>query len=513
MSPSQIKTFRECARKWGFRYVDGIKTPSTAAAELGTRVHAVLEAYLAGKDIEADEREIKLAMSAIEHLPDPSDVDPKDLERPIDFTVPVVGSRGVRFSGFVDLDHVTFSGHTVYDHKTSSNPAKWGLTEAELPHDPQAVIYAAAAMAGGSHKVDLQWTYIRTRGKLESFPVRATLTRDDIRERLPPIIETASEILEALHVVEANDLPPSPEACGNFGGCPHAGYCVRTEDQRLESIFGKEKTDMPSLQEMLAKKNGGEKPKKKPPVDMRSINAPEAPADVETKREISKGIEAVSKTGNRNEKEEKAHEVAKAGATGGDPRAKAAELEADAAASKAARKSPKKDDVLRMVVTGEQHRFAPTSKSATPDVPYCSGRTLNSLKRDGLVNFRREEDGSYNVMPTDKARAKFETEGGGSQEKSPAPTQAEVDAFKAEGKADVLNLETKAETHIDASASRAAHREQITTGSEPPADLIAYAIREAIEAVSACEKEDAIDFDTATDVTFYLRKAVSRLKA
>jgi len=42
-SPSQIKTFRRCARKWWYNKIAGLSTPSTPATDLGKRVHDVAE--------------------------------------------------------------------------------------------------------------------------------------------------------------------------------------------------------------------------------------------------------------------------------------------------------------------------------------------------------------------------------------------------------------------------------------------------------------------------------------
>lgn len=56
VSPSEISKFRRCRRSWALTYfykwgVDPMRAPATSAAQLGTRIHAALEAYY-GYDID-----------------------------------------------------------------------------------------------------------------------------------------------------------------------------------------------------------------------------------------------------------------------------------------------------------------------------------------------------------------------------------------------------------------------------------------------------------------------------
>ena len=43
LSPSQLKLFEECPRKWKFRYIDKLPDPSGLAAVIGSFAHRVLE--------------------------------------------------------------------------------------------------------------------------------------------------------------------------------------------------------------------------------------------------------------------------------------------------------------------------------------------------------------------------------------------------------------------------------------------------------------------------------------
>lgn len=50
LSASQISTFRDCQRKWGFKYIAGLEDPAGPAAALGTETHDTqLGPYLRGE--------------------------------------------------------------------------------------------------------------------------------------------------------------------------------------------------------------------------------------------------------------------------------------------------------------------------------------------------------------------------------------------------------------------------------------------------------------------------------
>jgi hypothetical protein len=48
-SPSSLRLFQACNLQWRYRYLDGIKTPSSAAATVGKAVHKSIEANLRAK--------------------------------------------------------------------------------------------------------------------------------------------------------------------------------------------------------------------------------------------------------------------------------------------------------------------------------------------------------------------------------------------------------------------------------------------------------------------------------
>ena len=290
VSASQIKTWKDCPRKWGFKYIDGLEDPPGKAAELGSAVHKDLEWYLQAGSIDSRTESGRIAVAAKKVLPGPSYR--LEVEREILFDL-----EGVTYRGFIDLiDPDGEEGPTIYDHKTSSDPKRWGLTEETLPNDVQALIYATwGILEWNLDNVALQWSYLKTRGQAEATAVRAKISKDDalqkIREKIRP---SALAIVEASSCAEsAMELDPNPAACSKFGGCPFSDVCERSEDQLLESTLGKktekEKGKEMTLKELLKSKNA----KKAPPRanEFAAILPPEA----ETKKEEIKEDEVALK--------------------------------------------------------------------------------------------------------------------------------------------------------------------------------------------------------------------------
>jgi hypothetical protein len=276
-----------------------------------------------------------------------------------------------------------------------------------------------------------QWTYLKTRGKAKGIPIRTAVDRAHVEAGMKSIVETGQEILRVLsNTTHANSLPANLAACSNFGGCPYGkmGICNVDRGQRLKQLLGKQTATatgkgtgkMASLEEMLEKRKTGRTNSKgqKPPASTadlavveggRSVNSPEASKDPEVQRVVSEGIGAGATGGSRASNDENAQRIAVAGATAASPEdAKAgvdSELERIAKEEKA-RTNPTQKDILAWVVTGQHNRFNSKSKEGTPEMPYCHGRSLTSMKKNGLVNFRKDGD-IYNVMPTDDGRAAY----------------------------------------------------------------------------------------------------------
>lgn len=411
VSASQIKTFRDCPRKWGFQKLDGLQDPPGKAAQFGSEVHAVLEHLLQPGAGEVPEkfstRAIRLASKGLHLYPDKVD---KVEEK---FTLEV---DGVVLTGFIDAQWFEEGTPVICDHKTSSDPAKWGLNPKTLGHDVQALIYASKALDAGVYpQVHLRWVYYPTRGKGAPFPVDVVLPRAEVEKRIQPVLETAREIteirgsFERAEIEGAKDLQADPSSCGKFGGCPFADVCPRTRDDLLTSAFGqnqnqnrkeKEEEKM-GLKDLLAR-NGKKAPPRTTDTGFPQVNPPEQPASPEVAREVSRAVGQTS--GNMKSKKDKATEIAAAamGQTTPEGAKQAAQGrlgDLERVEKKEPKPSgPKFSEGQAVVVDG--------IVAGLRDFSGTNARTLNALKKAGWLNWR-EQDGKRIAMPTDKLREQF----------------------------------------------------------------------------------------------------------
>ena len=175
ISPSQIKAWRNCPRKWAWDKLEGIRGKGSPSTGLGTRVHEIAEAYLLeGKppDLEETftypnprrpEKTItrypgRIFNAGIHH--NPSRHTPGlTVEGAAEFRTPAGG-----WYGRIDLHWPGEDGiPTVQDHKTTSS-LSWAMSEEDLQSDPQALIYAAwCRLHYGSRYVRLRWVYYETK--------------------------------------------------------------------------------------------------------------------------------------------------------------------------------------------------------------------------------------------------------------------------------------------------------------------------------------------------------------
>ena len=216
-SASQIKTFSRCNRKWWFEKIAGITSPSSAAAELGRRLHTELEEYfLTGKALESP-----ILLAGAPDLP------PRDanllVEEEVRLTAP---DMAVPIVGVIDL--VELDERRITDHKTTSD-FRWTRSEYELLVDPQAIIYVSAAAQSwfsGDEPIEFRHLYYRTRGAPASAQASAVFTPETLTEKFAEIKGTVNTMEQVAEVTTPLHVPSNPEACGDYGGCPHRGRCV-----------------------------------------------------------------------------------------------------------------------------------------------------------------------------------------------------------------------------------------------------------------------------------------------
>lgn len=246
LSASQVQTFVDCQRKWSWKYVEGVEVPSNASADLGRAVHAELEKYLTGGEIDFTSETGYIAASGLEHLPKPGTwvhVTPKSLEwvpTPglyVEQEFHFVGPSGHSYLGFKDVE----APGIIYDHKTTSN-LRWQKTPEDLKTDIQATLYAVDYFRKNpdENDVELRWVYYQTKNTRKSAVTRLRVGQTETWKRFLEIEQIAVE-MSAAATKRALELPPSINHCSAYGGCPHQGRCNLSPFDKMRSYTEQQK--------------------------------------------------------------------------------------------------------------------------------------------------------------------------------------------------------------------------------------------------------------------------------
>lgn len=238
ISASQISKFdvedkptTACQRRYAFQYIMGFPDPAGAAAELGGKVHAHLENFVA-KGIPIPPGQAgRIAFTALDYAKEAMRHKNVEVERKFEHV-----EDGVTYLGYVDVSWMHPAGFPVVrDWKTSSNPRAYGLTVDTMMKDPQAVLYAHQALERhGTDKVMLDWIYMTTRGPLQpAYSVRAQFDRKtvDAAWNRVHVLGQALDSLKRDTDLHANRLEPNWRACGAYGKpCPFIDQCEGAKD-------------------------------------------------------------------------------------------------------------------------------------------------------------------------------------------------------------------------------------------------------------------------------------------
>ena len=188
MSASQLDTFSQCMAKWGYEYLDGHRPPPHPSAQCGTRVHAILEGWLA-KGIPPNPDEVlvikdrvyevgKIATAGLHNLPAPGPH--HDVEG--EFVIPFMSGYPASWRGFIDSSYVRPDGTEavpeILDHKTTTN-LDYRKTVEDLHGDVQAMLYAWVGLSRvpSSDRVNLRWVYYKTSKPYRSEVTYTTVSR------------------------------------------------------------------------------------------------------------------------------------------------------------------------------------------------------------------------------------------------------------------------------------------------------------------------------------------------
>lgn len=282
VSASQIKTFRECNRKWFKQKIKQISVPETRAMTIGKDVHSALETWAnTGLEPDLSTRIGAIAHSGLKHLPEWGN----DLGAEVNIADPAQGPllrcSGVPWVGYIDLvapprhDPERGALHVappiVIDHKTTKD-LRYVKSEDTLRGDPQVVSYArwAAEKYWGT-----DWTNVRGTAErivnvrfvyyLTQFPrgssaqtykgeksarVDFHLSVDQMVDPWRGFERDVSEMLDLARRAERGeiddaDVQPNWSSCDAWGGCPHRESCNKLNMESLSKLrSSKEGTEL-----------------------------------------------------------------------------------------------------------------------------------------------------------------------------------------------------------------------------------------------------------------------------
>ena len=223
-SPSQLSTFRDCARKWYRESVLGERPPSSPAAERGTRVHEQIEQWLMNGIAPTD----GTARAMLRHLPPGGSVSPDHVEQSFDIT-PLGWVARVR--GRIDL--IDPSTNQIIDHKTTAT-LDYAKSEQDLATDTQAIIYSAVALSGAlgiefSEPLRFTLSYGTTRGAVKTALVSRTFTRAQLTEPLARIGEEVSKQKLTSQALQWSEVEPNYQSCDKYGKCAFRDDCTQAQ--------------------------------------------------------------------------------------------------------------------------------------------------------------------------------------------------------------------------------------------------------------------------------------------
>lgn len=258
-SPSSAGLFRDCARRWRYRYVD--KLPETPSVDLsvGSFVHEVLEHLMAAPPTE---RTLKQARTVAGNLwpafsrlgrfkqlglnPDEtnafkwrawhhvegffSQTDPAEIN--------VVGREeqletevgGVPFVGVVDLVESTDDGLRITDYKTGKAPNP-RFTDDKLT---QVWLYAAAFEAQTSRQIShVRLQYLPNAADRHRWPGAVVERPMDVGAVAAAEQQHADTFSALTHAVTTNQFEPTPGPLCSY--CDFRAYCPEGEARHREN--------------------------------------------------------------------------------------------------------------------------------------------------------------------------------------------------------------------------------------------------------------------------------------
>ena len=264
LSPSSASSYRECARRWKFRYVDRLPDPPGEPAVTGTFAHMVLEKLMQepvenrtvdrakelarelwpklensrdyqGLDLD-DEASLRFrwngwkAIEGLWDLEDPREVTVASTEQDVRVEI-----NGVPFRGIIDRVDQTDDGLVVTDYKSGKAPSERFSTN----YATQMLLYAAALTElEGRKPAKAQLLYLGQKA------VEVEVTDENLTEAVDELRTTWLAIMESC-ISQEFEASAGP-LCG---WCPFVAQCPEgTAEVLHRDKIGKLRSDAPALE-------------------------------------------------------------------------------------------------------------------------------------------------------------------------------------------------------------------------------------------------------------------------
>ncbi|WP_419918270.1 RecB family exonuclease [Candidatus Poriferisocius sp.] len=264
LSPSSASSYRECARRWKFRYVDRLPDPPGEAAVTGTFAHMVLERLMQEpveertvprakelarelwprmenhpdyRGLELDERgglNFRIngwkAIEGLWDLEDPREVKVAATEQDVRVKI-----NGVPFRGIIDRVDDTGDGLVVTDYKSGKAPSERFSSN----YATQMLLYAAALTELENRRpARAQLLYLGQK------VVEVEITDENLTEALEELRVTWLNIMNSCITLEF------PASTGPLcGWCPFVAQCPEGTDEVLHrDRTGQLRADAPALE-------------------------------------------------------------------------------------------------------------------------------------------------------------------------------------------------------------------------------------------------------------------------
>lgn len=254
VSASQIETFNQCARKWGFDKLDRIERADSAGARESSALHAECEAHHLDGSVPTS----GAARVALRLAPPPSST--VVVEQGFEWPLP--GSN-IIFTGFIDLLDLSDPKHPrIWDYKFYKDKKYFRGAE-DLRSDIQRITYTHVLFQEfpEAEKVSFGLIQVAKTGTHAACLVDFPSTRDEARihfERVSSLAYAIAGHRELTSSARDIDFPPTDTPCVAYGGCHYIKVCGGAPsapfnaESFVSNLFAEDVQDMSFMKNLKA---------------------------------------------------------------------------------------------------------------------------------------------------------------------------------------------------------------------------------------------------------------------